>query len=576
MTAAISISGLGYRLGDDTEILNSLTATIPAAAVGLVGDNGVGKSTLARIVAGRLAPTEGSVTGAEGAVYIDQLLPHTNDTVAEALGIVEIRTALKAALAGLAEPHDFETIGEDWDIEEQALGALADLDLKLSVEELDRRLSTFSGGQAMRIGLAKAALAGHRWLILDEPSNNLDEAGRARLVSLLSKRTGPTLVISHDRALLSSVTSIVEMTDRLRVYGGDFDDYESMVAAEEEAKLARLVDAKKSLVVEKRQRIELETKLARSDRKAAKDKENKRRPKIVMNGLTDFAQKSAAKRRGDKAADEAAAVSAMQSAKDDLRRDSSIRLDLPDTVVHSGKRVLEITGPGLMRPRSIVGPERIRLTGANGSGKSTLLAAVTGHTDTGAPIEELFPDAEFTVPVPIGRLDQQYRLPGGLSVMEAVREGNPHLSPHRVHEVLAAMGLRAGRTDQRCATLSGGERFRVALARTLLQDPAPQLLVLDEPGNNLDLSSLTALATALDGFEGAMIVVTHDDRLAAELRLEVSWDIREFLAPAEVDDEESIVARTDVGDDEDDGGNGDGSSAVTEGEHESPFDGSLI
>ncbi|MCF2571886.1 ATP-binding cassette domain-containing protein [Brevibacterium sp. UCMA 11754] len=535
MTAAVSISNLGYRLGDDTEIFTSLSATIPAATVGLVGDNGVGKSTLARIIAALLRPTAGSITGAEGAVYIDQLLPHTDDSVASALGITPIRTALTKALAGDAGLEDFEIIGGDWDIEERALEALADLGLKLDADALDRRLSTFSGGQAMRIGLARAALAGDRWLILDEPSNNLDEAGRRRLAALLQGRSGPTLVISHDRALLSTVSTIVEMADQLRVYGGDFDDYEAMVAAEEEAKLADLVDAKKSLAIEKRQRIELETKLARADRKAAKDKENKRRPKIVMNGLTDFAQKSAAKRRGDKAADEEQARSSVHSAKDALRRDSSIRLDLPETAIHSGKRVLDISGGALDQPRTVVGPERIRLTGANGSGKSTLLTAIAGRHDTGAPIHELFPNMSMTVPVPIGILDQQYRLPPTLTVMEAVRENNPSLGPHRVHEVLAAMGLRAGRTDQLCSTLSGGERFRVALATSLLQDPAPQLLVLDEPGNNLDLSSLTALVTALDGFGGSMIVVTHDDRLAEELRLDVEWDIREFLAQEQVE-----------------------------------------
>lgn len=535
MPSAISISGLGYRLGDDTEIFRSLTVTIPAGLVGLVGDNGVGKSTLATIIAGRLSPSTGNVTGAEDAVYIDQLLPHTDESVASALGIAGTRSALSKVLAGDGDPDDFEIIGDDWDIEERALSALADLDLAFDADALDRRLSTFSGGQAMRIGLARAALAGERWMILDEPSNNLDEAGRRRLISLLTERMGPSLVISHDRSLLSAVTAIVEMTDQLRIYGGDFDDYESMVAAEEEAKLARLVDAEKSLAIEKRQRIELETKLARGDRKAAKDKENKRRPKIVMNGLTDFAQKSAAKRRGDKAADEANARSSAQAAKDALRRDSSIRLDLPETVVHSGKRVLDITGGVLAQPRTVVGPERIRLSGANGSGKSTLLAAIVGRHDIGAPIDALFPDLRFTVPVPTGHLDQQYRLPPTLTVMAAVREDNHSLGPHRVHEVLAAMGLRAGRTEQLCSTLSGGERFRVALAKSLLQDPAPQLLILDEPGNNLDLSSLAALVTALDGFGGAMIVITHDDRLAEELRLDVEWDIREFLVPEQVD-----------------------------------------
>lgn len=534
MSTAISLSELGYRLGDETEIFTSLTATIPATIVGLVGDNGVGKSTLAKVIAARLRPSQGRVAGAEGAVYIDQLLPQADVSVAEALGITTIRSALTRTLAGDAGPGDFEIIGDDWDIEESALAALADLDLNLEAEEFDRRLSTFSGGQAMRIGLARAALVRDRWLILDEPSNNLDEAGRRSLISLLEQRRGPTLVISHDRALLETVESIVEMTDVLRVYGGNLDAYESMVEAEEEAKAQRLVDAKKSLTIEKRQRIELETKLARADQKAAKDKENKRRPKVVMNGLTNFAQKSAAKRRGDKAADEADARSAVQTAKDSLRKTSSVRLVLPDTAVHSSKRVLEITAPALERPRTVVGAERIRLTGANGSGKSTLLGAIIGRHGRGAPVAELFPGLTITGSVPIAHLDQQYRLPPERTVMEAVREGNDGLDPHRVHEVMAAMGMRAGRTEQLCSTLSGGERFRVALAKSLLQDPAPKLLILDEPGNNLDLSSLTALVTALDGFGGAMIVVTHDDRLAAELRLEGEWDIREFLAPNQV------------------------------------------
>ena len=547
MPAAITVSGLDFRLGDDTEIFSQLTATIPADLVGLVGDNGIGKSTFARILAGRLPASAGTVMGADSAVYIDQLLPHSTQRVDSALDIASARQALRRALSGEADQSDFELIGDDWDIEERALAALADLGLHLSLSDLDRSLSSFSGGQATRIGLARAALVGDTWLILDEPSNNLDEDGRALLTTLLTQRRGPTLVISHDRTLLTHMSSIIEMTDRLRVYGGNFDDYEAMVAAEEEAKQQKVTDAKKTHSIEKRQRIELETKLARADRKAKKDKGNKRRPKIVMNGLTNFAEKSAAKRRGDKADDEAAAWDELNAAKDALRRTSSVRLDLPDTLVHATKRVLEISTTASARaerPQTIVGPERIRLTGPNGAGKSTLLAAILAasngeaaeaqaaargphaaagridsdeheRVESGPPIAELFGALDISVAVPTAHLDQQYRLPGELTVMEAVRSGNPHLDPHRVHEVLAAMGLRAGRTDQICATLSGGERFRVALASGLLQDPAPQLLILDEPGNNLDLSSLEALVTALEGFGGAMVIVTPSSPPAA-------------------------------------------------------------
>ena len=542
MPSAISISGLGYRLGDDTEILDSLTATIPTGRVGFVGDNGVGKSTFARLLTGALTPTTGTVTGADGAVHIDQLLPHTDVPVDTVLAIADIRAALHRALAGHGEDADFAVIGDDWDIEEQALSALAEVGLRLDAPDLDRRLRTFSGGEAMRIGLARAAMVGTSWLILDEPSNNLDATGRSLLADLLERRTGPTLIISHDRELLETMDSIVEMTNELRVYGGGYSDYEEMVAAEEEAKRARLTDATKTHAIEKRQRIELETTLARADRKAAKDTANKRRPKIVMNGLSDFAQKSAAKRRGDKAADEARAAAAVQSAKDALRRDPSVTLHLPETAVHPGKRVLEIDSGRLERPWTIVGPERIRLTGPNGAGKSTLFAALRGSADPAAgtvstagtataPLRALFPDLSAAVHVPIAHLDQQYCLPEDSKVIDAVRDPNPGLGRHRVHEVLAAMGLRAGRTEQLCGTLSGGERFRVALAAALLADPAPQLLILDEPGNNLDVTSQRALTSALEGYGGAMLVITHDDRLGEELGVTTEWDVRDLRTP---------------------------------------------
>ena len=564
MPSAITVSELDFRLGDETEIFSGLTASIPAELVGLVGQNGIGKSAFAKILAGRQTATSGTVIGAGSAVYIDQLLPHSQQRVDEVLGIDRLRIALHRALVGAACESDFALIGDDWDIEERALAALADLGLHLSAGDLDRSLSSFSGGQATRIGLARAAMAGDDWLILDEPSNNLDEDGRGLLRQLLGSRRGPTLVISHDRALLADVHSIIEMTDRLRVYGGNFDAYEAMVAAEEETKAQRLTDAKKTHTIERRQRIDLETKLVHSEQKAAKDKLNRRRPRIAANAMAHFAEKSAAKRRGDKAADEAAAWDDVTAAKDALRRSSNVRLDLPDTQVRAGKRVLEIStaaSAALDRPVEIVGPERIRLTGPNGSGKSTLLAAIlaaadermrargrpvntapaestsdihgaASDADTAAsdpPISELFGDIDIAVSVPAAHLDQQYRLPADLTVMDAVRSGNPHLEPHRVHEVLAAMGLRRGRTEQLCGTLSGGERFRVALAAGLLQEPAPQLLILDEPGNNLDLASLEALVTALDGFGGAMIVVTHDERLAGDLTVDTEWDVREFL-----------------------------------------------
>ena len=117
MPAAITVSGLDFRLGDDTEIFSQLTASIPADLVGLVGDNGIGKSTFARILAGSLRASAGTVTGTDGAVYIDQLLPHSTQRVDSALDIASVRRALRRALDGEATGSDFDLIGDDWDIE---------------------------------------------------------------------------------------------------------------------------------------------------------------------------------------------------------------------------------------------------------------------------------------------------------------------------------------------------------------------------------------------------------------------------------------------------------------------------
>src|SRR5699024_8015303 len=160
MPTAITVAGLDCRLGDDTDIFSQLTATLPTGLIGLVGDNGLGKSTLAKMLAGLLTASAGTVTGAGPAVYIDQLLPQPQQPADSALGIGELPAALHRALAGEAGASEFALIGTDWDIEERALAALADLGLHLDPDDLDRSLNAFSGGQATRIGLARAGLVG--------------------------------------------------------------------------------------------------------------------------------------------------------------------------------------------------------------------------------------------------------------------------------------------------------------------------------------------------------------------------------------------------------------------------------
>ncbi|GAA2006104.1 ATP-binding cassette domain-containing protein [Brevibacterium samyangense] len=563
LTSGISLSALSYSLPDGTPVLRDLTATLPPGLIGLVGDNGSGKSTLARLLDGTLAPTSGAITGAGQVHVVDQLLPTSSVTVATALGIAEALAALRRVLAGDMDEGDLDLIGQDWDLEERALAALAEVGLDTAgpregtgpaaaggasaAAVLDRRVDSFSGGEAMRIGLAAALLAGAHWLVLDEPTNNLDAAGRALVFEVLARRTGPTLVISHDVELLRRVEWIAELAGGLHLYGGNWDAYREAVETEEAARRARVVDARKVFEKEKKQRIEAETKLARAAAYGAK--RNDSGPKILMNSLKQKAQGNAGRVRGAKAADEDAAREALRVAQDALRRETLIRLSLPETRVHAGKQVLEVVrATDDTRSdevvRRIVGPGKVRLVGPNGSGKSTFLDLLTGAAGGGGDGDggagdggargpaghaaELFPGLGVHVHVPVGTLAQQYGLSADRTVLEAIRDSAPDADVHRIREVLAALELRGNRVEQDCGTLSGGERFRVALAARLVADPAPGLLVLDEPTNNLDLTSTEVLVQALEAYEGAVLLVTHDPEFARRAGVDEEWDVEDL------------------------------------------------
>ncbi|WP_051297687.1 ATP-binding cassette domain-containing protein [Brevibacterium album] len=545
-------------------VIDDQTLTIPAGLIGMIGANGAGKTTFARLLAGELQPISGRIDAGGPVWVLPQDLPQQDRTVAEVLGISDTLAALRRVLSGEAGEAqiaaDMEAIGEDWDIEERALAALASVGLAsaglastapdpASAEQapslLDRRMSSLSGGQAMRAGLAGAVLAGAAWTILDEPTNNLDSAGRSALFSALEALRGGVLAISHDRELLERVDAVVELRHgRLRVFGGTFGEYEAALEVEQAAARADVAQAKSAQQLERRQRIEAEQKLARRERYGKKMEANKREPKIIMGLRKREAQVSAAKLRGMVADREAAAEAELETARERVREQVDIRLSLPDTEVPARRRVLEVEAA--CGECALVGPARVRLEGANGSGKSTLLRAIVAASEAAAgerareaasggscaddPIRllERAPRADgrtwtLRPRVPTAYLSQSAELPEEETAEAAVRIAAPEAGPHEVRAMLAALELRGSAAQRRCGDLSGGERLRVALAGMLLRRPAPQLLLLDEPTNSLDLDSVRVLVSALEDFRGALLVVTHDPAFARDLGLEEEW-----------------------------------------------------
>ncbi|WP_237198567.1 ABC-F family ATP-binding cassette domain-containing protein [Rothia nasimurium] len=544
----LSFNSLSLIWPDGTPCFENLTGAVSAPVTALIGDNGSGKSTLLKLLAGTLEPTSGSISRPGTVAYLPQdlgLTPQT--TIADLFAITDVLDALTALEAGDYSEELYDRIGDNWDAAEQAQAALAASGFSPALAATDahalmrRTVGTLSGGEAVTAALTALVATRPGVLLLDEPTNNLDADARATLYRLLDTLPCPVLVVSHDRDLLERVDEVLELRQgTLRSFTGNYSAYRQAIDSEQDAAARHLREAKQVERQEKRERIEAETKLARAARAGATAQANRRGSRMSMGLAASSAQRSAAKIRQTHQGRLEAATVTRQARERDIREDQAIYLDLPDTRVPAGKRVLELTlrqgtgadahphqgeqeqaddGAAATTPlpeRLIVqGPERLRLAGANGSGKSTLLRAIMGDAQAADT-------AHYTCDYRVantGYLPQRLALPQDQSMLQLVMEANPTLTEQQVRDDLARLLFRRERVHLPVGVLSGGERFRVALATVLLASPAPQLLILDEPTNNLDMASVDWLIQALASYEGALLVVSHDEAFCAQLGL---------------------------------------------------------
>lgn len=509
MSASITCTSLSFSWPDGTPVFDDLQIAFGPGRSGLVGVNGSGKSTLLKLIAGHLTPADGTVRVAGEVGYLPQNV--TLDTglrVDEALGIAAVRAALHAIEVGdVAEEH-FATVGDDWDVEERALATLGELGL--GHIDLDRTIGEVSGGESVLLRLAALLLRRPDVLLLDEPTNNLDVYARRRLYDAVATWSGVMVVVSHDRELLELVDQIADLrSGEVTWYGGNYSAYEEVLATEQDAAERMVRVAEADLRKQKRELVEAHSKLAKRTRYANKMYENKREPRAVMKLKKRAAQVSAGKHRLMHEERLADAKERLDEAVEAVRDDDEIRVDLPYTAVPPGRTVLtlqdlELRYGGRVRGGlDLRGPERIALIGRNGAGKTTLLRTIAGELEPVA--------GETTAHVPLRFLPQRLDvLDDDRTVAENVARFAPGATNNRIRARLARFLFKGARADQPAATLSGGERFRAALAALMLAEPAPQLLMLDEPTNNLDLASVRQLTTALESYEGALIVASHD------------------------------------------------------------------
>ncbi|MGW1405667.1 ABC-F family ATP-binding cassette domain-containing protein [Streptomyces sp. NPDC002403] len=532
--ASLTCSALSFSRPDGTTVFEGLSLAIGRGRVGLVGTNGAGKSTLLQLLAGQLRPSQGSVTVSGSLAHLPQNI--TLDTtlrVDRALGIAERREALRAIESGDVDEKHFETIGDDWDVEERALATLGQLGL--GDIGLDRTVGQLSGGETVLLRLAALLLDRPDVLLLDEPTNNLDVFARRRLYEAVdSWRSGVLVVVSHDLELLERVDRIAELrAGSVNWYGGGWSAYQEAVATEQESAGRTLRAAEADLRRQKRELEETRVKLARRQRNGRRTEAEGSLPKILAGRRKRSAQESAGKLRGVHEERLSEARERREEAAEAIRDDAEIRVDLPRTAVPAGRTVLSLHE---LRPRfgrlregslQVRGPERIALVGRNGAGKTTLLRTLTGELSPLSGEARTFVPTRF-LPQRLDVLDEE------LSVAANVARMAPGVTDNHIRAQLARFLFQGRRAEQPAGTLSGGERFRAALAATMLAAPAPQLLMMDEPTNNLDVASVRQLTGALESYEGALLIASHDlpflESLGITRWLLVGEELRETTA----------------------------------------------
>ncbi len=521
MPAFVTLDSVAAVAPDGRPLFDNLTLAFGAERTGLVGRNGVGKTTLMRLILGEATPAHGAVRLAGRVGVLRQVLaPPEGANVAELLGVAGALTRLTRIEAGEGSSDDLADA--DWGLPSRLEAALADVGL--AGLALNRPAASLSGGQATRAMLAGAIAGEPDLLILDEPTNNLDAAAREQVAEVLGRWKGGAIVVSHDRALLRRMDRIVELTSLgAKVYGGDYDLYAERKAAEEAA-AARAVESAERVEAQAAREAQIAV-----ERKAKRDAAGRRArakgdaPKILLDARADRAEGTGARLGRIAERLQAQAAEARAEAEARVERVRRLAFDLPPSGLAAGKTVLAMDGvtfgwPGQGRvlggvSLGINGPERVAVTGPNGAGKTTLLRIAAG---------ELEPtDGRVVRGAEAAFLDQQTALlQPDETLVEAYRRLNPGANDNAARAALARFLFRNTAAEKRVAALSGGERLRAALACVLIGPKPPQLLILDEPTNHLDLESIQAVEGALAGYDGALLLVSHDRDFLAAIDIE--------------------------------------------------------
>ncbi|MGY2251438.1 ATP-binding cassette domain-containing protein [Pseudomonas reactans] len=505
----VSLQHLSFQFANGETLLDNLTLSIDHTPTGIVGRNGRGKSILARLIAGLLAPSSGSLNGPGRVIYVAQSITVApGETVADLTGSAEILAALERMTRGAAQVEDLELIDDRWSLAERLRSALDGAGL--SHLSFDTPADQLSGGQLARVAIIGALLAAPPLLVLDEPTNHLDSDGRAWLLRVLSTWRGGLVVVSHDRQLLNAMARIIELSPLgVKVYGGNYDAYRLQRDAEQQAAIAALDHARLERSRERRRLQKDHDSLQRNAARSRKHAETANVDRFTKARWKGAAKEIVSTVRSAHWQHKHELDTQVRQAYERVEEEMPTLLALPASAVPNGRQVLSLVEaqlpwlPSTCLNVHLAGPVRVAVRGPNGCGKSTLLKVLAGQWQVVA--------GECRVHLPCAYIDQHLALlDDQRSIVEQLNLLDTPLAEAELRTRLALLQLDALRVTQPTGQLSGGERLKAAMAIALWRDVPAQLLLLDEPTNHLDLESVMAFEQALQGFNGAMLVVSHD------------------------------------------------------------------
>ena len=559
---SISIQQISYIHPDKEVLFSDLNFAISKGQkLGLVGNNGCGKSTLLQIIAGQLSPSSGVIVRPDDLYYIPQHFGQYDSlTIAQALRIERKQQALHAILSGDASNENFVVLDDDWNIEERSIAAL---DLwGLGQFTLSYPMNLLSGGEKTRVFLAGMDIHRPPVILMDEPTNHLDSSGRQRLYDWVEKCRSTLLIVSHDRTLLNLLPEICELEKhQINYYGGNYEFYKEQKTLMQEALQQRIEEKEKALRIAHKVARETAERRDKQNVRGEKNHIKKGVPRIVLNALQGKSEKSTSKlnsthqEKAEKLTDE------RNQLRSSLSPTATLKTDFNSSSLHTGKILVTAKEINFgYHPNSInshiqmnneanladtgnhpspdsndiqdnsdfkqqlwqtpisfqlKSGDRLRIEGANGSGKTTLLKLITGQFQ---PQEGNLTRMEFTYVY----LNQEYSIIDNRnSILEqAYAFNNRNLPEHEIKTILNRYLFPASEWDKSCRKLSGGEKMRLAFCCLMISNNTPDMFILDEPTNNLDIQSIEIITATIKNYTGTVIVISHDDYFIQEIGIE--------------------------------------------------------